>query len=47
VRTKASEIAGKAKTSAEDLAHRSQVILEEQKSRLTGMIKPSDEEPAA
>jgi gas vesicle protein len=32
VRTKASEIAGKAKTSAEDLAHRSQVILEEKKA---------------
>ena len=37
VRSRAEEIAGKAKASAEDLRQRGQVVLEEQKNRLSSL----------
>jgi gas vesicle protein len=48
VRSKAGEIAGKAKTSAEELRQRGQVVLEEQKNRLSNLRgnKAQDEETA-
>lgn len=48
VRTKAEELAEKAKVSAEEIAHRGQVVIEEQKSRLSSLrSKPLSEEPPA
>jgi len=48
VRSRAGDIATKAKASAEDLRQRGQVVLEEQKNRIASLRgnKPQDEETA-
>ncbi len=51
VRSRADELAARAKGSAEELQHRGQVILEEQKSKISDRVqslrKKSEEPPAA
>lgn len=50
-RVKANELAGKAKNTVGDLTQRGQVVLEEQKAKITSAVesvtKPKDENPAA